>query len=627
MVRHNGNARGNEYVKLFYQLIQCLHHISLIQDQTEGNFSKTFRTKIHQLNSFIYPAIPNDAIFRKISETNVQWAKTLASNIRDHYLTCKSELLERIKKLALPDHILKIVIDKSLHRAKKNHGKKLSFTTISEFRKIINDCQQSQHINLERSNSNKSSENVNKNVPKTSRFVRGYTDPLSNFFRENFKFQNVIYQTIEHAYHHQKAIFFNDINCAEKVLRTKKPYQAKTITAHLEKTTHWLNARTKLMAKILESKYDQITTFRDELNKFAKSEIIHNVGDIFWGSGKHGQGLNKYGKLLSELINPKSQNKQEYQKAQNAKQNSPKQAPSCSRNLETPQTEKYSFNVSSIDSPNQSLNGHIIFENSNNQIQNPSTPVNRTKTYSEIVQNSLPFPRASTPCGECSNRNQTNTSNDSSLSDKSSQKSTIQPTKRILRPRKNTNYQTNTGHKNSHDRTGNKFRDWKMPKIVQDTLIIGDSNLNRIPLCDIPPNTQVESFPGARLKHIENIFREHGKIKSQRNPKRIILSVGINDRDVNKKHSIDMCRKLFTTVSKTFPSTEIAFCELNFSGRLTKYAQENLTSINSFAQTENSVTNIPPIAKPGFKLENDNIHWKPQTAKKLINWWFQNLNC
>ena len=57
-------------VKCLYQIIQCLHHRATSRDQSEGNFSKAFRSKLKHLDNFIRPAQPNSNLRSRIREAN-----------------------------------------------------------------------------------------------------------------------------------------------------------------------------------------------------------------------------------------------------------------------------------------------------------------------------------------------------------------------------------------------------------------------------------------------------------------------------------------------------------------------------------------------------------------------------
>ncbi|ESO95997.1 hypothetical protein LOTGIDRAFT_174980 [Lottia gigantea] len=50
---------------------------------------------------------------------------------------------------------------------------------------------------------------------------------------------------------------------------------------------------------------------------------------------------------------------------------------------------------------------------------------------------------------------------------------------------------------------------WSLPAVTKSNLILGSSNLNRIDRSKINSNTQVESYPGAKIDHIIQILKKH----------------------------------------------------------------------------------------------------------------------
>lgn len=66
---------------------------------------------------------------------------------------------------------------------------------------------------------------------------------------------------------------------------------------------------------------------------------------------------------------------------------------------------------------------------------------------------------------------------------------------------------------------------WKL-KLHQKWLIIGDSNLARIPGFK-NPDLQIESYPGANFRHIEAIL---AKLTTTPMVEKVVLSVGLNNR-------------------------------------------------------------------------------------------------
>ena len=83
---------------------------------------------------------------------------------------------------------------------------------------------------------------------------------------------------------------------------------------------------------------------------------------------------------------------------------------------------------------------------------------------------------------------------------------------------------------------------------------------------EAPPNTQIESYPGARLDHIKKLVENYPGKKSK--PTTVILSVGINNRLNKNTEIIDQSTALIEAVKAKFPKAEIAFGELNYSKHL-----------------------------------------------------------
>ena len=93
---------------------------------------------------------------------------------------------------------------------------------------------------------------------------------------------------------------------------------------------------------------------------------------------------------------------------------------------------------------------------------------------------------------------------------------------------------------------------WKWPVIAEDTVITGDSNLNRVtssPLKDI----QIECYPGAHFQNLTNMLKAQHKYRKI--PKNIIVNVGINDLNSNvlftpKTYVFVCCRNSAADISK-----------------------------------------------------------------------------
>ena len=115
---------------LFYKLLQCLHHLNLMRAQVDGKVTKAFALKLTHLNDFIKPAYSGPKIRLHIDQINNSWVRNITNILVSHYSFSVSELLENISKLGLDSSQTRLIICKSVQRATKRFGNKLSKSTI-----------------------------------------------------------------------------------------------------------------------------------------------------------------------------------------------------------------------------------------------------------------------------------------------------------------------------------------------------------------------------------------------------------------------------------------------------------------------------------------------------------------
>lgn len=161
--------------------------------------------------------------------------------------------------------------------------------------------------------------------------------------------------------------------------------------------------------------------------------------------------------------------------------------------------------------------------------------------------------------------------------------------------------------------------EWKLT-VRKKWLIIGDSNLSRIPPFKIP-HLQVESYPGATFRHMETVIN---KITVATEVEHVIVSLGINSRAQNAKDTvIKHMQAALRAVKEKFPLAQIWVPELNFSGMLPTKKQTQLTILNSHISA--NLKHIPALARYEFHTESDNIHWTVDTARNMLQHWLQYL--
>lgn len=148
-------------------------------------------------------------------------------------------------------------------------------------------------------------------------------------------------------------------------------------------------------------------------------------------------------------------------------------------------------------------------------------------------------------------------------------------------------------------------------------MIIGDSNLSRFPkIWD--PRIQVDSFPGAKISHAVYLLRNR-KPPSPHVTK-VILSFGLNDLNVtNPSHLREVLGALYRAGQATFPNATVHVPFINFSSNLPMQRQWNLKQINKLIKTFNSF--IPQLEKAKFNTTTDAMHWTPETANNVSQYW------
>lgn len=129
--------QGRSPVKILFQMVQCLHHLSLLRAGA-GNALKAFDRKVQELNRFIRPAMPNKYMAKKIETVNKGWATQMTQTLITHYEAELDFLHGSVSGLNLD----KLATTENSNAAKKwawrNYGKKLQKKTLDDFDQIIN---------------------------------------------------------------------------------------------------------------------------------------------------------------------------------------------------------------------------------------------------------------------------------------------------------------------------------------------------------------------------------------------------------------------------------------------------------------------------------------------------------
>lgn len=140
---------------------------------------------------------------------------------------------------------------------------------------------------------------------------------FSNWHKCKFIYLNKEFNCGEQAMMYSKAIVFNDIETAEKILLTESPKEQKFLgrQVKLYKDEYWKKVREEIITNILLAKFRQNPELRKELLKYKGFEFVEaSPFDKIWGIGlseednkildkNNWKGLNLLGKCLTEVCN------------------------------------------------------------------------------------------------------------------------------------------------------------------------------------------------------------------------------------------------------------------------------------------------------------------------------------
>ncbi|KAL3846360.1 hypothetical protein ACJMK2_017373 [Sinanodonta woodiana] len=129
---------NNRWIRLFYQILQAIHHLNIMKDQAKGlGATKGFKQQIKLLDKFLKPAQPTTGLTQELERLNRMWATKVAETLTHHYKTRISELMGRIVGFGFLDFTITNLSNQALDWAKRNFRNKLSLDTIQEYQRIV----------------------------------------------------------------------------------------------------------------------------------------------------------------------------------------------------------------------------------------------------------------------------------------------------------------------------------------------------------------------------------------------------------------------------------------------------------------------------------------------------------
>ena len=132
-------------------------------------------------------------------------------------------------------------------------------------------------------------------------YVKGHTEPLSNFYRTKFEWRREKFHSVEQAFQYEKAMRHKANEIAGKIWRSKHAGIANKIGRDVRIHRQWDTDKEFLMVDLLRAKAEQCQEFREKLIESGDRVICADIPDKFWGVGTDGKGLNKLGEMLGSI--------------------------------------------------------------------------------------------------------------------------------------------------------------------------------------------------------------------------------------------------------------------------------------------------------------------------------------
>lgn len=133
---------------------------------------------------------------------------------------------------------------------------------------------------------------------------------LSNFFPVQIKYGDLTFGSSEQLYQYERALFANDTNSVNDILRANTAQKAKRAAFRVPNSPAWDQVKLDKMKQIVALKFNQNPLLRNEILKTGDANLIEATIDTFWGAGLplsskklrdgNWRGHNHLGKILKE---------------------------------------------------------------------------------------------------------------------------------------------------------------------------------------------------------------------------------------------------------------------------------------------------------------------------------------
>ena len=110
---------------------------------------------------------------------------------------------------------------------------------------------------------------------------------LSNYAKCDLELNSVKYETLEHGYGHLRALHFNDLEIADRILSAKNPAEVKQLGYKVKgfRAAEWGKQKEKVMLELLRIKFKAGSSMAKDLQATGNKQLAESGRDTFFSCG------------------------------------------------------------------------------------------------------------------------------------------------------------------------------------------------------------------------------------------------------------------------------------------------------------------------------------------------------
>ena len=336
--------------KIVFRYIQSAHHKGHVAQTPKGLLKMQAK-----LDSFIKVAAPCPSSISRMKEINASWARDQAKAMQAHYQGLITSVSSNIADRDFSTESFEKAWSGALKWARSSFGRKLTAQTVDASKGACRAAALAKPATARPSASAQTlpgpsvqpsrpahqapsptepvtsqpsgdwvsvKYNRRTSQPQQTRAVSGSKDALSNFFPFRFRYRGLVHDSVEHAYHMEKAFYFGHRQAWCEIWEAPNAYEAKAVSNSYFKSRSfwhrcqnnprlaslvegWNKSKETLVLRLLRLKLAQCPTFAAALRESGTKGLLHNVLDPWWGTGSRDAdtvaGRNVFGRLLEQV--------------------------------------------------------------------------------------------------------------------------------------------------------------------------------------------------------------------------------------------------------------------------------------------------------------------------------------